>query len=379
MKRSEERILTTHAGALPKSAALLETLTKVTAAKDELREGLLSTLQNAVTDSVTKQIRVGLDVVNDGEQAKTNFGGYVGSRLCGMEFRGESKTRRRPASRDSLNFPEYYATRPQSRPVFGCVGAIRYIGSSEVAQDIDRLKKALGINGMQPEDAFLSAISPGNLEHWIDNEFYPDQEAFLFALADALHEEYVAIVESGLLLQIDNPDVLNGFGVEAHLDLGEYLKYAEIRVEALNQALRGIPADRVRMHACWGSFKGPHSADIPLIDVIDLVYRTNVACIGIEAATPRHEHEWAVFERKPLPKEKILMPGVIGHATDTIEHPELIAQRLERYAKVVGRENVIASSDCGYANFRIGHPSIGWAKLQALSEGAQIASHRLWR
>ena len=225
------------------------------------------------------------------------------------------------------------------------------------------------------EESFLLAITPGTIEHWLQNEHYPDDESFLFAVA--MHEEYKAIVDSGLLLQIDDPDLGDGWQIHNNLNVADYRKYAELRVDALNHALRGLPADRMRLHVCWGSYHGPHLYDIPLTDIVDLIFKVNVGAYSIEASNPRHEHEWKVFEDVKLPEGTLLIPGVVGHATDFIEHPELVAQRIVSYANLLGKENVIAGTDCGLGT-RVGHPKICWAKFAAMAEGAKIASKQLW-
>ena len=233
--------------------------------------------------------------------------------------------------------------------------------------DIERL--AVAARGHDGVQAFLPAITPGTVEHWLRNEFYPDQESFLFAIADVLREEYQAIIDAGLILQVDDPDLPDGWQMFPEMTVPEYRRYAALRIEALNYALRGLPEEQVRLHICWGSHHGPHRDDIPLRDLVDLVLTVRAGCYSVEAANPRHEHEWAVWEETALPDGKSLMPGVAGHASDIIEHPELVAQRLIRFARLVGRENVIAGTDCGLGG-RVGHPEIVWAKLTDLAAGA---------
>jgi len=227
------------------------------------------------------------------------------------------------------------------------------------------------------EEAFLPAVAPGTIEHWLRNEYYPSDEAHLYAIADAVHEEYEAIVEAGFVLQIDDPDLADAWQIHPKMSVPEYRRFAELRLDALNHALRTIPPDRVRFHMCWGSYHGPHRYDIPLRDIVDLVLKVRAGAYSIEASNPCHQHEWRVWEDVKLPPGKILVPGVVGHYSDFIEHPELVAERLVTYARLVGRENVIAGTDCGLGT-RVGHPSITWAKFQAMAEGARLATKQLW-
>jgi 5-methyltetrahydropteroyltriglutamate--homocysteine methyltransferase len=293
--------------------------------------------------------------------------------------------------RDRRDFPGFYAAglggfggRPAataqqdtahslSGSNYVCTGPLSYAGHAAVRADIDNLRAASQGGDVEP---FLPAITPGTVEHWLKNEYYPDDESFLEAIAGVLHEEYRAITDAGFLLQVDDPDLPDGWQMFPDMTVAEYRRYAALRVEALNHALAGIPADQVRLHVCWGSQHGPHRDDIPLRDIVDLVLSVPAGCYSIEAANPRHEHEWALWQEVKLPAGASLMPGVISHATDTIEHPELIAQRLLRYAEAVGAENVIAGTDCGLGG-RVGHPEIVWAKLADLSAGARLASRRL--
>jgi len=256
-----------------------------------------------------------------------------------------------------------------------CVAPLRYVGQADLAKDLDNFKAALA--GVNVAGAFLPANTPGTIEHWMLNEHYPSDEAFVFAIADAMHEEYQAIVDAGFLLQIDDPDLPDGWNCLPEITLPEYRAYATMRVDALNHALRGIPRENVRLHVCWGSHHGPHHDDIPLRDIIDLIFRVNAGSFSIEASNPCHEHEWRVFEDVKLPEGATLIPGVIGHCTDFIEHPDLVAERLVRYANLVGRENVLAGTDCGLGT-RVGHPSIVWAKFNAMAEGARRATKLLW-
>ena len=277
-----------------------------------------------------------------------------------------------------LPFPEYFAARTffgaGQRPVF-CTGPIHYIGAAAVRADIETFRAAL--EGVRVEEAFLPAVAPGTIEHWLRNEYYPSDEAYLYAIADAVREEYEAIVEAGFVLQIDDPDLADAWQIHPKMSVPEYRRFAELRLDALNHALRTIPPDRVRFHMCWGSYHGPHRYDIPLRDIVDLVLKVRAGAYSIEASNPCHQHEWRVWEDVKLPPGKILVPGVVGHYSDFIEHPELVAERLVTYARLVGRENVIAGTDCGLGT-RVGHPSITWAKFQAMAEGARLATKQLW-
>jgi 5-methyltetrahydropteroyltriglutamate--homocysteine methyltransferase len=283
-------------------------------------------------------------------------------------------------ARDETKFAEYFAAIPRAQalgpptmPV--CVAPLRYVGQAELRKDIDNFKAALG--GVDVAGAFLPANTPGTIEHWIANEYYKTDEEFVFAIAEVMREEYRAIVDAGFLLQIDDPDLPDGWACLPGIGLADYRKYASVRVDALNHALRGIPREKVRLHVCWGSFHGPHHDDIPLKDIIDLIFRVNAGSYSIEASNPCHEHEWRVFEDVKLPKGATLIPGVVGHCTDFIEHPDLVAERLVRYARLVGRENVLAGTDCGLGT-RVGHESICWAKFEAMAEGARRATKILW-
>jgi 5-methyltetrahydropteroyltriglutamate--homocysteine methyltransferase len=277
------------------------------------------------------------------------------------------------------DFPEYFAAQ---RPAAGvgrrqcyCIGPLQYTGQAAVQTDIATLQTAMV--GVQAAEAFLPAVAVGTVEHWIANEYYPSDEAFLFALADALHEEYRAIVEAGFLLQLDNPNLPDGFGLYTHLDVPAYRTFQELRIAALNRSIAGLPASRIRMHVCWGAHKGPHNTDIPLKDIVDLMLDVQVEAYSMEAANPRHAHEWHLWEHVKLPAGKILIPGVVGHGSDTIEPPELVAERLCNHASVVGRDNVIAGTDCDFGTSRL-HPTIAHLKLQTLVEGARLASQKLW-
>ena len=328
------------------------------------------------------QIETGIDSVNDGEVSKVSFTSYIGERMGGLERR-TPKDGPPPSGingRDMQEFSGYFANRggftgTGSHPSFFCVGPVTYTGQAAQQADIDNFNA--GLKGHSPEEVFLPAVTPGTMEHWLANEYYPTDEAFLFALADALHEEYKMIVDAGFLLQIDDPDLPDGWQMNPGMSVADYQKFAELRIDALNHAIGDIPEEKVRFHTCWGSYKGPHKYDIPLRDIADLVLKVKAVGYSIEASNPMHEHEWTVWRDVKLPDGKTLIPGVIGHASDFIEHPQLVAQRLVRYANIVGKENVMAGTDCGIGS-RVGHAKVCWAKFQAMSEGARIASEELW-
>ena len=308
-----------------------------------------------------------------------------------MCARASPATRARPTTehrrleitaRDGTKFPDYFeasqsarAAAAQAPTVPVCVDKLRYIGQADLKRDLDNFKAALA--GVKVAEAYLPANTPGTIEHWMANEYYKSEEEFVFAIADVMHEEYKAIVDAGFLLQIDDPDLPDGWNCLPHMIGRRLPQIRALRVEALNHALRGIPREKIRLHVCWGSFHGPHHDDIPLKDIVDIIFRVNAGSYSIEASNPCHEHEWRVFEKAKLPQGATLVPGVVGHCTDFIEHPDLVAERLVRYAKLVGRENVLAGTDCGIGT-RVGHPSICWAKFEAMAEGARRATKQLW-
>lgn len=382
MKRSTDRILVSHVGSLARPRDLMEMLVARNEGKPFDAEALARRTRDAVADVVEKQIECGIDIVNDGELGKSNFSRYTKERLGGFVERPAGPDFK-PTSifgRDMLEFTEYFNRGGRTSighhaRVFYCVEPLTYMGQEEVKADITNLKNAL--QGKKIEEGFLPAVAPGTMEHWMKNEYYKTQEEYLFAIAAAMAEEYRAIVDAGFVLQIDDPDLADAWQMHPRMSTAEYRKYQELRIEALNHGLKGLPEDRIRFHMCWGSYHGPHKYDIPLNEIVDLVLQVRAGCYSIEASNPCHEHEWRVWEGVNLPDGKLLMPGVIGHYSDFIEHPRAIADRLIRYAKIVGRENVIAGSDCGIGS-RVGHPQVGWAKFQAMAEGARIASRELW-
>lgn len=382
MKRSTDRILVTHAGTLPRPADLTEMLVAKNEGKPYDHEAYRRRVRSAVAEGVRQQIECGVDIVNDGELGKPNFSRYTRERLSGFVERPPDPNYR-PTSifgRDAVEFPEYFNRGGRTSighhaRVFFCTEPLKYIGHSAVQADIDNFIAAL--QGAQVEEGFLPAVAPGTMEHWMKNQYYPSAEAYLFAIADAMHEEYKAIVDAGFILQIDDPDLADAWQMHPQMSVAEYRKYQEMRIDALNHGLRDMPTDRVRFHMCWGSYHGPHKYDIPLRDIVDLILKVRAGAYSIEASNPCHEHEWRVWQETKLPEGKILIPGVAGHYSDFIEHPRSIADRLVQYAKVVGRENVIAGTDCGIGT-RVGHPKVAWAKFQAMAEGARLATQELW-
>lgn len=376
MKRSTDRILTTHTGSLPRPDDLVTMLYAQDKGELRDRQAFAARVRTAVAEIVRKQVECGVDVVNDGEAGKIGYATYVKDRLTGFE--GKAAPVR---AADVLEFPEYArrVTRVTSqRPA--CTGPIRYKDKESLRTDIENFKAAL--QEVNSEEAFLSAASPGVISLFLKNDYYPNHEAYLAALADAMKEEYDAIHQAGLLLQVDCPDLAMGRHIQfADASLAEFRKMAELHLEALNHALADIPPDRMRLHLCWGNYEGPHHRDVPLRDIIDIILKARPAGLSFEAANPRHAHEWKVFREFTLPADKVLIPGVLDSTTNYIEHPELVAERLCRFADVVGRESVIAGTDCGFATFAglsDVDPKITWAKFQAMAEGARLASQQLW-
>jgi 5-methyltetrahydropteroyltriglutamate--homocysteine methyltransferase len=382
MKRSSERILVTHVGSLAPPTDLMEMLVARNEGNPYNADALAKRTREAVGEVVQKQIECGVDIVNDGELGKSNFSRYTRERLGGFVER-PADPNFKPTSifgRDMVEFTEYFNRGGRTSighhaRVFYCVEPLKYVGQDEVKSDIENLKAAL--QGKQIEEAFLPAIAPGTMEHWMKNEYYPSDEAYLFAIAEAMREEYQAIIDAGFVLQIDDPDLADAWQMYPEMGLGDYRKYQELRIDALNHGLKDLPVDRIRFHMCWGSYHGPHKYDIALKDIADLILKVRAGAYSIEASNPCHDHEWRVWKEVKLPEDKVLIPGVIGHYSDFIEHPRAIADRLVRYAEIVGRENVIAGTDCGIGS-RVGHPQVGWAKFQAMAEGARLATKELW-
>jgi 5-methyltetrahydropteroyltriglutamate--homocysteine methyltransferase len=344
---------------------------------------LQAAVRTAMVDVVRRQAAAGIDVISDGEIGKMGFGlAYYGKRLSGLASRevkpGEPGWMSMRTG-ERIEFAEFYSELqwPAPRERVVVTGAIKYIGQQEVQRDLQLFRTSLAEAGVTPEDTFMCVLAPGWLEHFFYNEYYENDEDYLFALADAIRHEYKAIVDAGFVLQIDDPALPDTYDMIVPApSIEEYRKFAEVRVEAVNRALEGIPQDRVRYHICWGSWHGPHTHDLPLEHVIDLMLRVRAGAYSVEAANPRHEHEWKLWKRVPLPPDALLIPGVVSHATNVVEHPEIVADRIVRFANVVGRERVIAGTDCGLG-FRV-HPQIAWAKLKALADGAALASQQLW-
>jgi 5-methyltetrahydropteroyltriglutamate--homocysteine methyltransferase len=396
MKRSVGRILTTHVGSLPRPDDLMA-LYASNASDDKLQPRLRA----AVGDIVRQQAESGIEIVNDGEYGKAmrssmDFGAwwsYVYPRLEGFELREEEAKKGRAAwtfgSKERKDFAEFYAAEASAAAsaarqsgsstaqLYGltCTGPVKYVGHAAIKRDIENL--AAGVGAAHVEETFMTAVSPATLQI-LPNAFYKSAEDYTIALAEAIHEEYKAIVDAGFILQIDDPALVDIYDWWYSMDddLVGYRKWAAFQVEAVNHALHGLPEDRVRFHICWGSWHGPHKGDVPLRDVVDLLLQVKAQGYAVEAGNARHEHEWKVWKDTKLPEGKVLLPGVVSHATNVLEHPELVADRIVHFAQVVGRENVIASTDCGLGG-RV-HPQIAWAKLAALSEGAKLASRQLW-
>jgi 5-methyltetrahydropteroyltriglutamate--homocysteine methyltransferase len=372
---------------LPRPADLLQAMQAKEGGQPYDRDAYAARVRRAVAEVVRQQVEAGLDVVDDGEMGKPSFVTYVNERLGGFEpsqeAPGESPW---GGSREVAAFPEFYAWAaralgaPRARAShMVCTGPITYTGHAHVQRDIDTLEAAL--QGVSVEEAFLPAISPSNVEGWQTNKYYPTDEAYLFAIAEAMREEYRAIVQAGFLVQIDDPRLVTYYITKPGASVAECRRWAEVRVEALNHALRDIPRDRIRFHTCYGINMGPRVHDMELKDVVDLILKVRAGAYSFEAANPRHEHEWQVWEGVTLPEGAVLIPGVITQSTVLVEHPELVAQRIRRFAGVVGREHVIAGADCGFATFAGSieiHPTVAWAKLRALAEGARLATRQLW-
>jgi 5-methyltetrahydropteroyltriglutamate--homocysteine methyltransferase len=407
MKNSTDRILTTHAGSLSRPAALIAMSRARAAGESNDEAAYARCLAAAVGDVVRKQHEIGIDIPDDGEFGKPmatsyDYGAWWNYAFARME--GFAPTDTIPESahkkssvaelalttfanrRDWQKFGEFYqdpesggvlvgsaARRPTRRPV--CISPIKYTGHSAIADDIAHLKTAMAAAGV--EEAFMCSVGPGSFARGEDL-FYKTEEEFVFASAAAMREEYKAIVEAGIVLQIDDPSLPDNWDmINPEPPLAEFKKFERVRIEALNHALRGLPEDRIRYHICWGSWHEPHTTDIPLQDIVDLVLSVHAGAYSVEAGNVRHEHEWRVWQEAKLPTGKLLIPGVVSHATNIVEHPQVVADRIVRYAKVVGRENVVAGTDCGLGG-RI-HPQIAWAKLTALAEGAKLATRELWR
>ena len=381
MKRSTSRILTTHTGSLPRSPELQELLRQREDQRDFDEAQFLASVRDAVGQIVTRQQDTGIDVVNDGEQGRSQYATYVKERLTGFE--GERLVRSHTRL-DDADFPDFAAmqTHLSSRnmPQPACTGPIAWNDWPAVERDIQNLRDAA--TGAGVEEVFMTAASPGVIANFLPNDYYSTEEEYLYALADVMKDEYNAIAGSGLLLQIDCPDLaMTRVSQFSHLSVDEFKKIVELHVEVINYALNDIDPERMRLHVCWGNTEGPHHHDVPLREIVDIVLRAHPLGLSIEGANPRHGHEWKVWEGVRLPEGKVLIPGVLDTTTNFIEHPELIAQRILNYANIVGRENVMAGSDCGFGTSAWGRKvetNIAWAKLAAMVEGARLASQELW-
>jgi len=396
MKTSTDRILTTHVGSIPRPESIRELLLARLEGQAVDPEALAARVKDAVADVVRKQVECGIDVVSDGEMSKTSFIAYTDERLTGFTAMrpndpnvpasntSGSWARRLDTRREWRAFREYYegylpAAMPPSAPPTVCTGPIAYKGEALLRRDLENFRAALQAAGVA--EAFVPAIAPGMVGR-DQNRYYPTEEAYRFAMAEALKTEYRAIVDAGFILQIDDPGLGETWDMIIPAPtLAEYRKMQAINIEALNHALAGIPEERVRYHLCWGSWQGPHEGDLALKDIVDLMLRVRAQAYSVEAATPRHSYEWRVWKDVKLPEGKILIPGVIAHTTAVVEHPETVAERIMNFAGVVGRERVIAGADCGFAQgalYQRQHPTVMWAKFRALAQGAALASQRLW-
>ncbi len=403
MRASVDRILTSHAGSLPRPDALIEA-NRLRAGGGGDEAAFQSQLCDAVAEVVRRQAALGIDLPGDGEFGKAmgsrvNYGAwwsYSFQRLGGLELSGPGlydfpAQRSAPGQivltsfgdrRDRTRFTAAYndpesgiTTGPRANNWPVCTGKLTYTGQAAIQADIANFKAALAAAGV--EEGFMTSVAPGSASR-IGNEYYKTEDEFLFACADAMREEYVAIIDAGLILQLDDPSIAENWDqVNPEPTVDDYRKFSMRRVEALNHAIRGLPEDRIRFHLCWGSWHGPHTTDIPLRDIVDVMLAINCQAYSFEAGNVRHEHEWSVWQDVKLPPGKLILPGVVSHATNVVEHPELVAERIMRFAGVVGRERVIAATDCGLGG-RV-HPDIAWAKLDALARGAELASRRLWQ
>jgi 5-methyltetrahydropteroyltriglutamate--homocysteine methyltransferase len=389
MKRSSSRILTTHVGSLIRPPALQEFLRAKQAGKPYDQAAYQKCLTDSVAEVVHKQAETGIDVISDGEFGKSiSWSQYVLERLSGFERRPIAAASKNPFTRgvDREAFAEFYAELDAREGMATtteavCVGPIAYTGQAELKRDIDNFKSAL--KNTKVEEAFLPVAAPASVIPDRKNEFYKTDEELIRAIGAAMRTEYRMIIDAGFVLQLDDARAAVTYDrMVPPKSFADYRKWLGLQVDVLNEAIAGLPPERIRYHVCWGSWPGPHTSDVPLKDIVDLILGMKVGAFVIEGANPRHEHEWRVWETAKLPEGRVLIPGVISHATNVVEHPELVAERIVRLARLVGRENVIAGTDCGFAQgpfYRRVHPSIMWAKLSSLVEGARIASAELWK
>jgi 5-methyltetrahydropteroyltriglutamate--homocysteine methyltransferase len=380
MMRSTDRFLTTHTGSLPRPEDLIRTMYAKEEGVPVDPAALAERVRAAVAEVVKKQAAAGIDLINDGEMSKPSYATYVKDRLSGFGGTGNTFVYQDLAAFPRLEKRVFGDPGRARRKTPACNGPIGVRDAAAAQTDADNLKSALA--GVNARGGFMSAASPGVVSLFFRNDHYKDFETYIYAIADAMRHEYETVAKAGLVLQIDCPDLAMGRHIQyADLSVADFRKRARLHVEALNHAVANIPPEQLRMHVCWGNYEGPHHCDVPLAEVIDIVFTAKPSAISFEAANPRHAHEWTLFERVKLPDGKVLIPGVIESKSNFIEHPELIAQRIGRYAKLVGRENVIAGSDCGYGTW-VGQaavdPDVVFAKFKAMSEGAAIASKQFW-
>lgn len=388
MKRSTDRILTTHVGSLIRPQALQDILRAKQGGQSYDHAAYENCLKQSVADVVRRQAEIGVDVISDGEFGKAiSWNQYVVERLSGFELRAiPPGFRPGTPGADRTRFKEFYAELDMREPManakmVACIGPVKYIGQDILRRDIDNFKAAL--KGVKVEEAFMPVVAPSSVLPDRKDEYYKGEEEWLSAVTAAMRTEYRTIVDAGFILQIDDARAATAFDrMVPPGTFEEYRRWLAKFVESLNHALEGIPEDRVRYHVCWGSWPGPHVSDVALKDIVDLILKVRAGAYVIESANPRHEHEWQVWKNVKLPEGKVLIPGVISHATNVVEHPELIAERITRFAGLLGRENVIAGTDCGFAQgtfYRRVHPTVMWAKFEALVEGARLASKQLWK
>jgi 5-methyltetrahydropteroyltriglutamate--homocysteine methyltransferase len=383
MKTSQDRILTTHVGSLPRTQAVLEILERHETRADATEPAFDPVVQQAVLDNVRRQLDVGIDIVSDGEASKISYATYVKDRLTGLSEGGATEAAR--PHLDLAPFPDY---RQKMALLSGkrrfkrvsCIGPVAARPTGALEQDLQNMRRAVTV--LEPTEAFLNAASPGVVASFLPNEYYPSHHAYVEAIADAMRAEYEAIAAAGFILQVDCPDLaMSRHATFQDLSETEFLDLARFHVEALNHALANVPADRIRMHVCWGNYEGPHNHDIDFFKIVRIILDAKPMGISLEAANPRHEHEWTIWSEIPLPDNKVLIPGLIDTSTNYVEHPELIAQRIVRLARIIGRERVIAGTDCGFgtsAGYGKIDPEIAFLKLRALSQGAARASEILY-
>lgn len=392
MRHSQNKILTTHVGSLPRPRDMLMPLHNKESGLPYDAAALEKEIDEAVANAVKRQVDLGIDIINDGEHGRASFATYANTRIGGLERLQRPPQHNVKPTRDAIAFPAVYdemkkmfgarrvlTGRPVDEVSLVCTGPITYVGQAEVEADIAHLRKAT--KGAKAEEIFITAISPTNLEMYFENRYYKTEEEYLFALAEAMRVEYKAVVDAGFILQVDDPRLITHYNRMPGITMEENRKFIELRVEVLNHALEGIPEEKVRFHTCYSINVAPRVHDLEMHHYVDLMLKVKAQGYSIEAANPRHEHEWRVWNETKLPDHKVLIPGVVSHCVYQVEHPELVADRLEKFASIVGRERVIAGTDCGFATSRAGdelHPDVAWAKLQALVEGAKIATKRLW-